>query len=232
MHCPQCGTQIESDEISYCTRCGQMLERIRTAMSDERAITRGKEVSRSGLNLGVILMYAGLWPALVAVILSASAIPIAFVMLTLALVGIIFGSGSLLRLFQTEELHPEILSARRKEISFGATLMYFGAILATLIVAAAVPDPWIKILLIGKITAAFGALLIFSKPLYAAYLSLASNDPKLLKPSAVGRELTTSDLEPAVVLAANVPETRELIESAPGSVVEGTTRLLDERRER
>lgn len=223
MHCPQCGVRIESDEISYCTRCGQTLERIRLAMSDERLVARETQISRAGLNLGVGLMYAGLWPALLAVILSPTALPVAFLMLTAALLAVIFGSGTLLRLFQTEELHPEILRSRRKEIAFGATLMYLGAIMVTLIVAVGVPDSWVKVLLIGKITAAFGALLIFSKPLYSAYRSLASNDPMMLKPASGGREVTTAPLDDAPLL--QMPKREQ---DMPWSVSDETTRSLDE----
>ena len=224
MHCPQCGVSIESGETSYCTRCGQMLERVRLAMSDERMVTRGKEISRAGLNLGVGLMYAGLWPALLTVLTSASAIPLGFLMLTAALFAIIFGSGQLLHLFQTEELHPEVLRARRKEIAFGATLMYLASILATLIVAAAVPDSWVTVMLIGKITAAFLALLVVSKPLYYAYRSLASNDPMMLKPAEDKRELTTAQLDEVPDL--QMPP-RQLDVPTHSSVTEGTTRSLE-----
>lgn len=225
MHCPQCGARIESDALSYCPRCGQMLDRVRVAMSEELTVQRGTVVSRSGVNLGVVLMYAGLWPALLTVILSPSAIPLAFLMLSIALLGIIFGSGHLLHLFQTEELHPEVVRARRKEIAFGATLMFLTTVIATLIVAAGIPDRWVKVMLIGKITAAFIALLLGSKWLYSAYRDLTSNDPLMLKPETSARELATSTLDPAVVdLEMPARETGELV---PQSVTEHTTRSLD-----
>ena len=238
MHCPGCGARIESDEISYCTRCGQTLGRVRLALSDETAIARGKEISRPGLNLGVVLMYAGLWPALLLMIASPTAIPIAYLMLTAVLVAIIFGSGTLLRLFQIEELHPEIVSARRKEISFGSTLMYLAAIMATLVVATGVPDSWVKVLLIGKITAAFLALLMFSKPLYSAYGALTTNDsttsglsgahvgPAPLESAPGTRELVTGSFDAEAVVELKLPE-KSLVTSEPGTVTESTTRSLD-----
>lgn len=227
MHCPECGTRIESDEISYCTRCGQMLDRVRVAMSEDAIVARGREVSRSGLNLGVVLMYAGLWPALLAVILSPSALPIAFLMLTAVLIAIVFGSGPLIRTFQPDELHPEVERARRKEIAFGSTLMYLGAIIATLCVAVGVPDSWVRVMLAVSVTFVFGFLLGTSRSLYIAYCSLASDEPLMLRPSPADRELATSALDPASVdvqMPRRGVETDELL---PHSVTEGTTRLLD-----
>lgn len=226
MHCPQCGVRIESEDISYCTRCGQMLERIRLALADETAIARGKSISRSGLNLGVVLMYAGLWPALLAVILSPGALPVAFLMLTAALVAIIFGAGALLRLFQIEELHPEIVRARRKEMAFGSTLMYLAAIMATVIVASGIPDSWVRIMLIGKITAAFLALLFVSKPLYSAYRELASNESAALgaPPSVNALDTASLDTDP---LELQLPPASPADAIGPHSVTEGTTRTLE-----
>ncbi len=233
MHCPQCGTRIESEEISYCTRCGQMLERIRVAMSDEAVIARGTKVSRSGLNVGVVLMYAGLWPALLALILSPSALPVALVLLNVALAAILLGSGPLVRLFQTDEIHPEVERARRKEIAFGSILMYIGTIMATLFVITGVPDAWAKVMLIGSITAVFGGLLAASKPLYGAYRSLASNDPIMLRRLEVNRELTTASLD-TDALELQMPPTDGRTKDdnrLPPSVTDETTRLLDERAE-
>ena len=225
MHCPGCGVRIESDEISYCTRCGQMLERVRAAMSDEVMIARGTKVSRGSLNLGVGLMYIGMWPALLAVIGSPSALPIAFLMLTAVLVGVIFGSGTVLRSFQTEDLHPDIERARRKEVAFGATLMYLGTLLSALVVALAVPDWWIRIGLVAAITTTFAALLASSKTLYNAYRELGTSDHVALPPSTQNRGLITADLEqPAARLQFEDRPDMKTIE--PGSVTEGTTRLL------
>ena len=232
MHCPNCGSLIESEEIRFCQRCGQTLTRVRAAMSDEAMIVRGKEVSRAGLNLGVALMYAGMWPALLAVIASSSAIPIAFLMLSAALAAVILGSGPLLRIFQTEEVHQEVQRARRKEIAFGATLMYLGTIVATLVVAVAVPDWWIRIALIGAITAAFGGLMVGSKTLYQAYRDLASNEPLQLDAERTTRELETVPLDEKVIeLRLEQGDEDSYVSSlTPQSVTEGTTRSLKNRQ--
>jgi hypothetical protein len=203
-----------------------MLDRVRVAMSEELTVLRGTVVSRSGVNIGVGLMYVGLWPALVALLLTSSALPLSFLMLSVVLVAIIFGSGYLLRLFQTDEMHPEVERARRKEIAFGSTLMYLGAILATLVVAVSrFPDWTVRWMLIGSISAVFGILLAASKPLYLAYRDLTSSDPLLLKAKASDRELETSTLESsASELVMPVRDTGELV---PRSVTEHTTRSLD-----
>jgi hypothetical protein len=203
-----------------------MLERVRVAMSEELTVQRGTVVSRSGLNLGVGLMYVGLWPGLVALLATSSALPLSFLMLSVALVAIIFGSGHLLRLFQTDKMHPEVERARRKEIAFGSTLMYLGAILATLIVAVSgIPDWWVRWMLIGSVSAAFGILLAASKGLYSAYRDLTSSDQLLLKGMANDRELSTSTLESsASELVMPVRDTGDLV---PRSVTEHTTRSLD-----
>ncbi|HEX6126559.1 MAG TPA: hypothetical protein VFZ23_14390 [Pyrinomonadaceae bacterium] len=234
MHCPRCGARIEADEISYCTRCGQMLDRIRVAMSDEAYVERGREISRAGLNLGVVLMYAGLWPALLAVILSPSALPLAFLLLSVALLAIIFGSGPLIRLFQTDQIPPEVERARRKEIAFSSTLMYLAAIIATVFVAVAIPDSWARLMIIGLVTGLFGLLLAASKPLYSAYRELASDKPSaILGPGPSPRELTTSTLKPvAVDLEMPKHDARVQAEAhLPHSVTEHTTRSLEERDE-
>lgn len=227
MFCPQCGMEIESGEISFCTRCGQKLDRIRTAMSDELAIAKGKQISRSGLNIGLGLMYIGLWPALALVLASPSAIPIAFLMLSVALLAIVFGSGALLRAFQIDEVPAAIERARRREIAFGSSLMFIGTILATLLVAAAsmqfVPDAWIRIALIVSITAVFGGLLFGSRNLFAIYQNLVADDRSLELNAVKTGHLTTSSLKQDVAelqLASN-----DIFQHR--SVTEGTTRSLE-----
>jgi hypothetical protein len=206
-----------------------MLERIRVAMSDEAIIARGKQISRSGLNLGVGLMYVGVWPALAAVLLSPSALPLAFLIVTIELIVIVFGSAPLLRLFQTDDVHKEVERARRKEIAFGSTLMYLGTIIATLIVAVATPDWWIRLALVGAITAVFGGLLASSKSLYKAYRDVTSNELIGLEPAPAQSELTTASLDTEAV-ELRIPQGNARMHAdplEPHSVIEETTRLLE-----
>ena len=227
MHCPNCGIRIESEEVSYCTRCGQELERIRMAMSDEVMIARGKQISRSGVNLGVGLMYVGLCPALAAVLLSPAALPLGFVLISLALIAIVFGSGPLLRAFQVEEIHPEVERARRREMAFGAATMYVGAIIATLIVAVVTPDWWVRIALVGGITAVFGGLLTSSKSLFKAYRDLTSNETIVFESPEARGELTPASLDTdAVELRLSNHSKIHADAFEPRSVTEGTTRSL------
>ena len=225
MHCPNCGVAVETEATSFCTRCGQQLDRIRAAMSDTAIEVRNIETSHASLNLGVGLMYVGVWPALLAVISSPVAIPAALLMLISVWFVILLGSGPLLRLFQHSDMPKEVERARRREIAFGSTLMFFGTIIATMLVAVLVPDKFVPMALIIDITAAFVLLLGLSKVLFQGYRNLANSGPQQLN-GATTQALTTGSLDKAELELPSAT-TRSLAETAhPPSVTENTTRHL------
>src|SRR4029078_6587539 len=85
MHCPKCGFASESDEVSFCSRCGQELGAVRFAFKgseDEGEIG----VRQSGVTFGVVMM--ALLVAVSAVVLVADQIrnPLAFA-LVIAMMG-------------------------------------------------------------------------------------------------------------------------------------------------
>ena len=224
MHCPNCGTAVETETTSFCTRCGQQLERVRTAMSDKAIVVRHIETSHASLNLGVGLMFVGVWPALLAVIYSPIAIPAALLMLVSIWFVILLGSGPLLRLFQHTDMPKEIERARRREIAFGSTLMFLATIIATIIVSVTTGRSLgADATLIIAITGVFVLLLASSKVLFQGYRSLATNEPQQLD-TADPQALTTGDLDDADI---SFPTKQLEFANKPPSVTEGTTRHLE-----
>jgi predicted nucleic acid-binding Zn ribbon protein len=223
MHCPKCGTPIEAETTSFCTRCGQQLDRVRAAMSDTAIEVRHIETSHASLNLGVGLMYVGVWPALLAVIYSPIAIPAALLMLTSIWFVILLGSGPLLRLFQHYDMPKEIERARRREIGFGSTLMFFATIITSIIVAVTTGRSLgADVTIIIAITAAFVLLLASSKILFQGYRNLTTNEPQQLE-AADRHALTTGDLDDDDI---SFPTRQLEYADRPPSVTEGTTRHL------
>jgi hypothetical protein len=222
MHCPNCGLAVETESTSFCTRCGQQLDRIRTAMSDNVIEIRNIEISHASLNLGVGLMFVGVWPALLAVISSPIAIPAALLMLIAVWFVILLGSGPLLRLFQHSDMPKEIERARRREIAFGSTLMFFGTMIATMLVAVTTPDRWVPMGLVTAITGVFVLLLASSKILFQGYRNLATNEPPELV-SAETQALATGSLDDALVQLPPA-DAREF--TNPPSISDNTTRHL------
>ena len=234
MHCPNCGAAVENEKTSFCRDCGQQLDRIRAAMQDEAIDRRYVETSRAGLNLGVGLMYAGMWPALLAVITSPIAIPAALLMLLAAYALILFGSGPLLRQFQSAPAPKDVDQARRREIAFVSSLMLVGTMLATTLVAVAAPDRWVPAALIAAISALFLLLLATSKPLFDGYRGLVSDTAP--RPGSAGTDsLPTARLYAAGELTAADPASFA-DQLPPPSVTDNTTRQLTaqpaEQRER
>ena len=233
MHCPECGMLAESAAISYCTRCGFTLAGVRTLMSGE-AISKEVKVPVGGVNMGVVLMFLGVLPALAAVFTSPIALPAAFLFVAVVWTLIQLGSGQLLGFFQPNA-GPEqegIVRIGRKEIAFGSTLMFIGTILSTLIVLG-VPDSWARSALLTLIPSTFIALLLGSGRFYRVYREIASAPPgeiaavddeaAKLTSGLVTNELDGKTCVPAIGAFNNDPEYAQ----RPHSIVDETTRQLD-----
>ena len=224
MHCPNCGTAVETETTCFCTRCGQQLECVRAAMSDKAIEIRHTETSHASLNLGVGLMYVGVWPALLAVIYSPIAVPAALLMLMSIWFVILLGSGPLLRLFQHYDMPKEIERARRREIAFGSTLMFVATIIASIIVAVTTGRSLgADGTLIIAITGALVLLLASSKLLFQSYRNLMTTEPRQLD-SADRQALATGDLDAADI---TLPTRQLEYNDKPASITEGTTRHLE-----
>ena len=107
--------------------------------------------------------------------------------------------------------------------------MFFGTIIATMLVAVAsvlFSDRWVPMGLIIAITGAFFLLLASTKILYQGYRNLTTNEPQQLEvPEQQG--LTTGSLEDAVVELPSADTRRLAGVPHPSSVTEGTTRHLN-----
>ena len=232
MHCPKCGMLVESADVSFCTRCGFTLAEVRSLMAQGPRHAAEIDVSVGGVNMGIVLMFIGLLPALLAVLTSPIALPAAFLFLALAFGIIQLGSGQILRFFQTGSGpdQDETIRLRRKEIAFGSTLMFLGTILATLVVAGA-PDQWAKTALMTLIPATFIGLLVGSGPIYRAYRNIAlPAGSKSVGPGKDADQLTggfaTGELAGGASPAALGYKRELAIAERPPSVVEETTRNL------
>ena len=231
MHCPKCGTQIESDDVRFCSRCGFTLAPVRAVMATEEGGNTEFEVPAGGVNIGIVLMLIGLIPAILGVLSSPRVIPGAFLYLCVVYIAILLGSGKLLRFFRPggSPASDDMIRAKRKEIAFGSTLMFIGSLLATVTVAALVPDtpPLIPMALVSLIFITFGALLLSSGWLYASFRELTSSGDSLPAARSAG-ELTTGGLATGDLGADEIAFPTRQLEFAdkPPSLTEHTTRHL------
>jgi predicted nucleic acid-binding Zn ribbon protein len=236
MHCPKCGLQIESEELSFCSRCGQTLGLIRAALTAEQGRTAPSLPPRSSkVNLGVTFMFLGSIPAIATILTMPWAAPIAIALLIGAYFTVLLGSGPLLRSLSTNEssLSDLLQKEIRKEMAFGATLMLVALFLSVCMVAL-VPGQWEKVFFLVFPFIAFLIALLTSgwiKNSIWGMLGVESgrsvSGVLTAKPTAV-ESLETGDLEPMQIASGS--DFSPTSDSHPPSVTEGTTRLLKDER--
>ena len=233
MHCPKCGLQIESDEISFCSRCGLTLGLIRAAITDGEPSESGIEVRRSSVNLGVILMFVGTIPAILTILFlnTSTALPLSVLMLITAYLGILLGSGPLITAFRRDETWFSELVPRdmRKEIALGSTLMLIGIVLAICLVAL-LPGAWEKLGFITFPLAALVLTLLSSGWIKNSVWEIVGGDPAKspsLPKAAATESLQTGELGRFQIGGGSDFAATDL---RPSSVTEGTTRLLKDER--
>ena len=225
MHCPNCGVAVETEATTFCTRCGQQLDRVRAAMNDKAIEVRQIETSHASLNLGVGLMYVGVWPALLSIIYSPIVIPAALLMLFAIWFVILLGSGPLIKSFQHSDMPKEIERARRREIAFGSTLMFIATIIASVIVALTTGrslDADGTIIIV--ITCVFVLLLASSKILFQGYRNLMGIESHQQSETIEQHSLTTGSLDNSTL---KLPSADARVFTTPHSVTDSTTRHLD-----
>jgi hypothetical protein len=126
MFCPQCGAEIASDRIRFCTHCrfpvGSMKEFIATEASKNEAEEEKKfyPLRQRDITLGAALMFLG--PIIALLLTSASRQP-------LAGVGFAIYIFSLSLLFSAFLLFSQ-LSPRQRGLTIGATLIFLGSVLS------------------------------------------------------------------------------------------------------
>jgi len=229
MHCPKCGFAIESDEVSFCSRCGQELGAVRFAFKgseDEGEI----EVRQSGINFGVVLM--ALVVAVSAVVLVADQIrnPLAFalVIAMMGYLGILLASGPLVRAF-SDAASPAMERARRREMAFGATAMFVGSVLVTAF-AASLPGRFGEFSLLPMLFIDFMVLMFGSRFLYDSFRGLAGQAGTKQIHSGRARVESLPEAAPDTAmleLAMPAGFRRDTSDLEPRSVTEGTTRHLE-----
>jgi len=225
MHCPNCGVAVETEAITFCTRCGQQLDRVRAAMNDKAVEVRQIETSHASLNFGVGLMFVGVWPALLSIIYSPIAIPAALLMLFAIWFVILLGSGPLIKSFQHSDMPKEIERARRREIAFGSTLMFIATIIASVIVALTTGrslDADGTIIIV--ITCVFVLLLASSKILFQGYRNLMGIESHQQHETIEQHSLNTGSLDNSTL---KLPSADAHMFTTPHSVTDSTTRHLD-----
>lgn len=236
MHCPKCGAAIESEEVRFCSRCGFTLGAVRAAMAAGEGTSSQIDVSFSGVNMGVVLMFAAVLPALLAVATEPNILPAAFIFLAAAYIAILLGSGQILKFFQTGDVPApeETIRTRRKEIAFGSTMMFGGTLLATLLVFL-VPDSWARLALLTLVPAAFLTLLLSSRKIFGYFKEpVSTGTPPEFAPSQTTipsatpvATLKTANLDNAIPPLFEPANKRPVQFAETPSVTEDTTRELE-----
>ena len=139
MYCPRCGHQPVSNELRFCSYCGFKLGVIKATLAEhdeEHAPTApnaepvNSPPSHRNMNIGVITMFLG---AALAILLSGrgaiSREGGAILLTTFFAVTLLFSSHilkALYKLLSWGEPPPDRLPTSRREVGFGAALMYLG----------------------------------------------------------------------------------------------------------
>ena len=246
MYCPKCGQQQVSEEVRFCARCGFTLAAVKAGLAgDEVALATPTSPPHSDINSGVALMLLGVLFTGGAVLLGGIGPAAAFGLLTVTFIFILLSSRHLVqalyRLLSREGTAAGDVSDGRRGMSFGALLMYVGAILsacaATLVPGRmGVPAFFLTLLMV------FPLLLLFSRHLMQSVLELVSGETP--RPAGLPRTRVTtaslpdvsgdvSALPPARVMPMTFPDAQHAVPAemaAPPSVTERTTALLNDKQ--
>ncbi|HEU4435248.1 MAG TPA: hypothetical protein VFR51_17815, partial [Pyrinomonadaceae bacterium] len=142
MYCPRCGRQPITDELRFCSYCGFKLGVVKASLADcDDAAPAGLNEARTLLcqprtreiSIGVILMFAGtVFATGIARMAGREAGALALMLaysLTLLFSGPI--TKGVFKLFSWDEQAGN-LSAARKGMGFGATLMFISTVAITI----------------------------------------------------------------------------------------------------
>jgi hypothetical protein len=229
MYCPRCGRQPIADELRFCSYCGFKLAVVKASLADYEELaptgltgerTLLLEPRNRDISIGVILMFSGaLFAALMATWRGreAGAITLAiFYSLSLLFSGPI--TKGIFKLFSWDEQG----SAGRKEMCFGATLMFISTVVLTLgsllIFGRMRTEPFF----IG-LSLAFALLLVISRFLMRGLQYLVTEESTASFSQPIGPHDQIAD-EPVLALGPQRIQTAEIM--PPMSVTEHTTNLL------
>lgn len=236
MYCPRCGRQPIADELRFCSYCGLKLAVVKASLADSEEVAPNLTESRTLLrqprnreiSIGVILMFAGtLFAILMGRMGGREAAALALTMaysLTLLFSGPI--AKGVFRLFSWDEEGVN-LSAAKKGIGFGATLMLISAIavpIASLLMFGRMRTEPFFIGLFG----AFALLLVVSRFLMRGLQYLVTEESTVSFAEPIrGLPLQAAPDEPISVFGTQRVQTAEIV--SPGSITEHTTNLLNDR---
>ena len=147
MYCPRCGHQPISNELRFCSYCGFKLGVIKASLAEDEetrastganAETVNTPPRHRNINIGVIMMFLG---TVLAILFSARPGSLGreggAVILTAFFAGILLFSSHIIKaiykLLSWGEPPSDRLSTSRRELGFGATLMYLGTALSAII---------------------------------------------------------------------------------------------------
>jgi len=250
MYCPRCGHQPVSNELRFCSYCGFKLGVVKASLADE-AETNASTSSTAdnvstrprhrNINIGVILMFLG---SLLAILINGRAGGIGRegggVIVTVFYAAILLLSAHIIKavykLLSWGDLSADRLTTGRREMGFGATLMFLSTILSAIIsflMAGRINTPTLPIALMVT----FAVLLVISPYLLRALRYLIREESNV----TTGPNFITSEgslpYERALPSAQELPiamvdsprvTTAEIGLSVP-SVTEHTTSLLSEK---
>jgi hypothetical protein len=147
MYCPRCGHQPVSNELRFCSYCGFKLGVIKATLAEhdeEHAptVANAEPVnsppSHRNMNIGVIMMFLG---AALSILFSGRPGGIgreggAILLTTFFAVTLLFSSNilkAIYKLLSWGEPPPARLPTSRRELGFGAALMYLGTAVSAII---------------------------------------------------------------------------------------------------
>jgi len=250
MFCPRCGRQPVADDLRFCSYCGFKLGVVKASLAEEEEVnpvgaSKAEPVSvlprHRNTNIGVILMFLS---ALLALILSGRGFGIhrtgGGLILTLFYAAILVLSSpiskAIYRLFSWGEPTADRLSVIRREVGFGATLMFLSTILSavmSLLTAGRMRTTSFEV----AILVAFVLLVVIAPYLMNALRYVVRDDGSLQKsPSAAPSSISEAHQQalpaiqqlPISVVGPTRVTTAEIV--APvASVTEHTTGLLREK---
>jgi|SRR5436190_2220632 len=146
MYCPRCGHQPVSNELRFCSYCGFKLGVVKANLAEDeetRASTSAiaEPVStpprHRNINIGVITMFLGVLISLFSGLRGGLGREGGAILLTAFFAATLLSSSQILKgiykLLSWGEPPPDRLATSRRELGFGATLMYLGTALSAII---------------------------------------------------------------------------------------------------
>jgi len=252
MYCPRCGRQPISDELRFCSYCGFRLGVVKAALvegdelppvslSEMRSLVR--QPRQRDINIGVILMFAG---SLFATWMAgwngqgigryAGGIILAIFYSTIVLFSGPITKG-MLKLLSWEESADANVSASRKGMGFGATLMFIStvvsAISSLLLLGRMRTVPFFiglmlafaLLLVVGRLLMRGLRYLVTDETVSRSQLPEASDRASGLAAVFSGQSLSSGQDAALPVFGSQRVTTAEIV--SPSSITEHTTNLLE-----